>query len=393
MYVEARVHWGLGEKTYKIRFIELLWANMKHFLIFCVVLSLALIACTQAPTQPSEQTGKQTVVIAMQLPLSGELSWIGDTDRKAAELAFIEIQQQDTKYNYELIFEDDKFDAALATSVALELISIKHVDALMTIGSTSGHVVAPIADQYGIVHFGIASDQTVAEGKYNFIHYTRPQEEASKLIEELKKRGYTKVALITQNQEGNWATEQMIKDLAAPAGLTITTAQHYTDGDKDFRTIWLKVQESKPDVVVVLAFSPGFEQIMKQYTESEIAIPVTAIESPELSDNPELFEGKWYVMAAEANDAFRTAYIAAYNESYKVAAPNTYDNLKLLVYGFEHADAAPGEKPTPEQVAAALYQVKDFPGSLGLLTINADGVVISQATVKEIRNGVPVVIS
>jgi ABC-type branched-subunit amino acid transport system substrate-binding protein len=84
-------------------------------------------------------------------------------------------------------------------------------------------------------------------------------------------------------------------------------------------------------------------------------------------------------------------HMNAYGTEPGIAAPNVYDIINLIVYGFENARTE-NEVPSSAEVATALATVKDFPGSLGPLAINEDGVVISQASVREIRDGKPVTI-
>jgi ABC-type branched-subunit amino acid transport system substrate-binding protein len=75
-----------------------------------------------------------------------------------------------------------------------------------------------------------------------------------------------------------------------------------------------------------------------------------------------------------------------------MGAPNAYDILSLIVEGFERAGKDPSVKPSPEEVSAALMQIKDFDGALGKLTVGEEGIVWSPAVVRMIQNGKPVTI-
>ena len=65
------------------------------------------------------------------------------------------------------------------------------------------------------------------------------------------------------------------------------------------------------------------------------------------------------------------------------------DILNLLVYGYEHANAPQGVKPSNESVLKVLNGVKGFDGMMGKLSIDSRGVVFSPASIKIIKDGKP----
>jgi branched-chain amino acid transport system substrate-binding protein len=110
----------------------------------------------------SSTTESGPVKIGLSLPLTGDLAFIGEADRNAALLALEEINnQQGLKHAYELVIEDDSFDAAKASSVIQKFLSVDNVDAVISIGSTAGNAIAPVAEANELPHIGMASDSVV----------------------------------------------------------------------------------------------------------------------------------------------------------------------------------------------------------------------------------------
>lgn len=334
---------------------------------------------------PSTPVDTTPVKIGISLPLTGNLAFIGETDRNAAQLAMDEIQSQTgLKHKYELVIEDDSFDAAKAAGVAKKFTTVDNVDAMISVGSTAGNVFAPIAESSKIPHIGMASDAVVAKGDYNFINWTRPQEEVTAMIQEMQKRKITKVAIIGVNQQGFQAIDQDFKAKAKVAGITITE-EIFNPGQTDFRTIISKLQKDTPQIYLLGAFDPEIGIIAKQMHDLKVVTPLTSIESFGLTSDPKPFEGQWYVDAAVPTGDFNTKYQAKYGKAPGPAAPNVYDSLHLLVNAFESASGS--GKPSGDAVIKALNSLSNYSGALGTLTVGPDGAFISQATVKVITNG------
>ena len=110
------------------------------------------------------------------------------------------------------------------------------------------------------------------------------------------------------------------------------------------------------------------------------------------SNDPSQFEGEWYVNAAEPSGEFIVKYKARYDIMPTMGTPNMYDNFNLIVEGFERAGDGI-TKPTTEQVAHAISQIRGFPGVLGNLDVGEEGIVWSPAVIRMIKDGKPVTIS
>lgn len=365
---------------------------MKTFKIIIAIVVLGLIAwglSSLGDKRPATETGP--IKIGVTLPLSGNLAFLGENARDGINLALAEVGDG-TKYQYEAVFEDDKFDPATGASTANKLISIDKVDALISFGSPVGNAVTPLAEQNQVLHVGIASDLNIAKGDYNFIHWTPPYEEAKTLVAEMQRRGIKKVIMFEQNQPGVLAvTTAFRKDLAG-TDIELVASEKFNTGETDFRSLISKVKNTVADIYLLEATSPEIEILTNQLREAGIKTPITSVESFEFSDQPNLFEGMWYVNAADQGNAFTTKFTTTYGEGPKLGGGNAYDIIKMIVYAAEKAGNGK-EKPAAEQLRDEFSRIKNFNGAMGILNLDPDGLVVTKAVVRMIQNGQPVTIS
>jgi branched-chain amino acid transport system substrate-binding protein len=363
----------------------------KTILGVILVIIVAFLVWYGVSKKPQVSVSKETIRIGVILPLTGNSAFMGQSAQKAVLLAKDQMLK-DTKYNYELIFEDDKKDPTTAVNALNKLINIDKVDAIISFGSAQGNVISPITQQNKIIHFCVASDPNVAKGDFNFIHWTPPEAEANKFVEEIQQRNLKNIALIGVQDPGFIETWNVLKEKLQKAGVAITNEEWFTPGAKDFRTMLLKIKKSNPDIIYIGAWSPELELLAQQIKELNISIPLTTVEAFEFTNQQSLFEGYWYIQGSEPTEKFSSDYFEKYNEQVQVGAANVFDIFNLIVEGFEKAGGNINNKPTPESVVQELLKIKDFPGAVGNLTVKENHIVWSDAVVKMIQNGKPVII-
>jgi len=343
--------------------------------------------------KPQTPVSKEPIKIGVIAPLSGNMAFMGEGLRDAILLAKEDLEKtKNTKYRYEVIFEDNQLDPALSTNAAYKLINIDKVDVLVTITSGIGNVIAPIAEQNKVVHFAISSDPKAAKGYYNFQHWTPIPEKNRVLVEELKRRNIKKIGAIIVNQEGALAIWSDLKERLKGNNIELVFEEHFNFGDRDFRTLIAKIKNKEAEAYFVLAFNPELSILVKQIREAGIKVPIPAIESYDLipAEQRKLFEGEWYVSAADPTNEFLDKFTSRYGKEPSIGAPNGYDVFNLVVTAAENVKSV--TKPTPTEIARELLKIKNFKGVVGNLDVGEDGIILSKASVKIIKNGKPVTI-
>jgi branched-chain amino acid transport system substrate-binding protein len=355
--------------------------NQKLKIIFSVIMVVMLFSAGFT----SAESKKPVLKIGLIAPLTGAIAFIGEGMRDALLLA--KQQHENGKFDYELVFEDDASDPKLSASAANKLTSIDKVDALITLDGPAGNVVNPIATQKKVIHFGVAVDPRVAKGKYNFIHWM-PTGISTKLIgQEFKKRGIKSIGVFKSSSHVDWKRYgDLIEKEAKNLGIKVVTVQDFPEGTRDFRTLIAKAKPTNPDIYVIEAVAPELEILVKQIKEAGIKTPLTGIETMEVSEEPGLFEGNWYVSATEP----MSFYVDSFKKKYKgnepvICSGNAYDIFNLIATAAEKLDGS--EKPTTAAIAKELHKIKDLHGAMGHLSIDKDGIVQSEAQVKMVKEG------
>jgi branched-chain amino acid transport system substrate-binding protein len=367
---------------------------MKKYLWIVLAIVVIIIGAFVLSKNNSKTTeGRQTIKIGVTLPLTGPVSMLGESVKNALILA--KDQLTNTKYNYELVFEDDAFSPKQAVSTVNKLINVDKVDALISFGSPVGNVVSPIAERSQVVHINdFASDTNVAKGDWNFLHYTPPYKDSALFISELNKRNLKKVVFF--GQQDNPGANALIKAFEADipnTDIKMLATEKFNTGTTDFKTSILKVKNLGADIYVLEATSPELEILTKQIRDAGIKTPITTMEAFEFSDKLSLFEGMWYVNGADMAQYFIDLYQKTYGSYPKFGAGNGYDVLNLIVKATEIAGKGK-DVPTHDQIRKALANIKSFDGVMGQnMSIDSNGQVISEPVVRVIKNGVPVTIA
>jgi len=321
-----------------------------------------------------------TIKIGVVAPLTGGGAMVGQNAVNAIELAKADLKN--AKNNYEIIVEDDQTDPAKSASAVEKLINIDKVNALISVTSGTSNAVAPISEKAGILHIGICSDNKVSDNKTSFIIYVTPENEAKTWVAEAKKRGVTKVAMITMAQAGIDAMAEALKKEAKANGLQIVFAERFNKEVNDFKTTLLKAEQTKPDIYYLVSFPPAIDIVGKQFKELGLKTPLSG-DVLDLSKDLKIFEGDWYANSKLADPNFADRLSAKYpNTLFSVrSAPYSYDAFNLLVNAFEKGSTTPADYVANQS---------SFSGVSGQLTKDADGFFQSEDAVWTIKNSVPV---
>ncbi len=324
----------------------------------------------------------ENVKIGVDIPLTGDYAFIGNGGRDAILMG--KDQMGKTKHNYELIFEDGKYDTKMDATVGNKFVSADKVDIIISIGGGAAGVLAPIADQNGVIHFAITSLPASTIGDLNFAHWTPVEMMTTGMVEQIKKRGFKRPAIVVNVDLTNIAP--LYQDIITRMKFIETVEMH--KGQTDFRTDITKLKQANPDIIVLFTMIPELDILIKQIKEMGLDARLTALEHFEMSKERTLIEGEFYLSAADPTKDFSGEFKRRYGRDYAIASPHAYDVIRMVITAAENVKG----KPTAKSIAAELNKLKNFPGALGPLTVREDGRVLSNPAVKMIKNGQIVVL-
>lgn len=353
----------------------------KKIIIGIILIILVVLGVSQYNSSQNSDD-LSPVSMGLVLPLTGNAGFLGEAAQKAAQMALEDYGN--TKYEYNLVFEDDGFDPKKTVTAVNKLISLNKVSSLITFGSGTSNAAAPITEEAQIPRFGLASDPTSLEGDYNYIHWTPPFMEGELISSEIVKRGYKKVSIVDANHPGPMAVSEAVADSLEKEGVNVVSYDLTNIGEKDFRTVINNIKSKNPDIIVVTLFSPEVEILTKQMRELGLNTPVTSAETFEWSDQPELFEGMWFVSDARVSDEFNQKFEDRFGITPKPGSAYIYDLVYLLIDTQESSD----HKLSPQELQEEISKINSYNSTVfGEVPINDQGLFITGASVKKIENG------
>jgi len=319
------------------------------------------------------------------LPLSGDWSFLGNGIRDGALLAGKDLEGKGVRLD--LLFEDNAGELARSAAIASELINLQKVDALVSIISGVGKLLKPLASNAKVINVGICSDTDVADGQFSYINYLTSEQGVSKYLDYFSRyfpAGHS-LGVFSMNEAGfQRIVGQLVK--SAPGRVEIRFIENFDKGISDFRSILLRAGRRKAYVFLVLGLSPEIELLARQAGNLRMNNPITSIEAFGLASDKSAFEGAWFIDSAVPTREFRERFRKAYGREVTPGVGHSYDTIMLLAEA-AHRCASRNTACSSQQLAEALREIKDFPGSIGVVTVRNYGVIWSDASVKVIRNG------
>jgi branched-chain amino acid transport system substrate-binding protein len=212
------------------------------------------------------------LTVGVVLPLTGLLAEMGNTEKKAIELALSQ-KKIDGSRGLRVLFEDGKGDAKAVVAAANKLAGIDKVAMLIT--STSGGSLAarPVAETFGIPLIAFCMDAEIAAKSPTTVRYYLGLEEESNAIVKylLGLPADTKIAIL-HGAISAWVSAvntiyrpRLSSHFSAPALI-----EEYDLKSRDFRSQLAKIKSANVRVLVILGYGFEYGPLFTQIEESGI---------------------------------------------------------------------------------------------------------------------------
>jgi ABC-type branched-subunit amino acid transport system substrate-binding protein len=297
------------------------------------------------------------VRIGVIVPTTGPYARLGGSFLKAVEMARDDLR--DTRYHYELVVRDVGADPARARDVIRRVVEEDRVDAIVGGISLIGQVTKPFATRARIPHTCVCTVASIGDGVYNFTNIPSPEAEGVRWVEEARRRGIRRIAVITQDYPSINNHVKAMEAEAARRGLTVAYERRFDASATDFRGTVAEARAAHPDVYYIEALNPGLDLLAGQLRDAgERAI--SSVVAPSLSERPELFEGAWYTDSNLPDNGFKERFERRYPGTRFAThmMPYAYDSFHMLVQAYEH-----GRNP-----AVYLRELVSYDGTADRLT-------------------------
>ncbi|MBS1141725.1 MAG: amino acid/amide transporter substrate-binding protein, family [Proteobacteria bacterium] len=349
------------------------------------------------------------IKIGSVLSVTGPAAFLGDPELKTLQLYVDDINKKGGVLGrpLQLVHYDDGSDANKANGFAKRLLEDDKVDVLVG-GTTTGSTMSmvPLAEKSATPFISLAGAVVIVEPVKKFVFKTPHTDRmaAEKVFEDMKKRGLTKVALLSETSGFGASGKKETEGVAAKYGITLVANETYGPKDTDMSPQLTKIKTT-PGVQAVFVFGLGQGPaiVTKNYKQLGVTLPLyqshgvasddflklagPAAEGVRLPSPAQLIPEK--LAAKDPQKPIVTAYEQAYKAAYKQDVSTfggyAYDGLMLAVDAIKRAGGTDKAK-----VRDALEATKGFVGTSGTYNMSATdhmGLDLSAFRLLEVKGG------
>ncbi|MBU4285135.1 ABC transporter substrate-binding protein [Patescibacteria group bacterium] len=343
--------------------------------IIVVIIIIIVIAVFYKPAP------KGTIKIGAILPLTGQVSFLGEGMQNAIELAVDEINSIGGVNGrmLEIIYEDSKTEGDEAVTAANKLINIDKVP-IMIVGITYEVLpVAPIAEQSNVLLLSPCSSNPAVTnaGDYIFRNMASDVDQGKYAAQFVyNELGLKKVAILYTQTDWGLSLKEAFNKTLDQLGGDIVIEEGFSKEAIDLRTQLVKIKDTDAEIIFFLGDPANTKAGFRQMVELGINLPVIG---GALWDNPGLWqelgnlvEGAMYVKVTTPESAklneFQSKFLQKTgSDKVIVCSPQAYDLVKILANALKKAGV------NSMAVKDELYKVRDYEGVSGDITFDENG--------------------
>jgi branched-chain amino acid transport system substrate-binding protein len=309
-------------------------------------------------------------------PLSGSLTASGEAVRESVILAD---ELYDKTNLVEFTFEDDGFLPKNSVTIARKFIADR-VDAIIVFGTPTALAIAPLTERTKVPLAAISIlDKVVQDKNYTVRHFVSWQEETQRVVQEVRRLGYQRIAMVTTQNDASLALRD---GFISQSGVEIVLNEEFGKDDLDFRVVAARIKGLRPDAVYHLLFSPQGSAFMKSLRGIGCRVPVFGahnVEDPqEVQAAQGAYEDLWFVTGDDRAGRF---YVDAYQKKHGVypamGGANAFDYAKMII------ESAQEGVPVLEK----FKELRNFEGAYGQYGAAPGNAFEIQATIRIIKGG------
>ena len=335
------------------------------------------------PKQEGSTSSENVVKIGVSLPLTGPVNLMGQASKESIKLAFDKWQEKGTKYNYELIMENNEYDGKRTASIANKFVNVDNVKAHFSILSQGQLASKSHTELKSVINMGCAWGSEAQQGKFNLNNSTHPKTLANKMVEGLLKHDIKTVVLLVNSTAGAMEVNAALKDSLSLNGIEVLHEEVVPVGTKDYALVLGKMISKRPDIIISQAVPNDFKLFMYEYQKQSAKIPVTAMENFTAIEDKAILNDMWFLKMVKEADFSQELQDDVFSQ---YCASNMYDNMDMLIHAFENVETK-NELPTTTEVMDYIISLGVWDGATGESKIYADGTIDTEPYLAIIRDG------
>ena len=276
------------------------------------------------------------------------------------------IEMSDVGAKATFIYEDDGFLPAKSVSAFRKLLEVDKISAVLVGDTVTAQAIGPIAMKRKIPLLAWASgDRVFANNPYGLRLWTSNEKDFSFTADQLKKRGYKKIALFTSTHTYTAAWAEYLKERFSG-----TEWEDFSTNPDSFQTALVQAKAGGFDAVGVCLGAGLNGRFAKQMRALRIDLPLFGCNFIESSADIQAadgaFDGVWFT-APKISPDFVKSYTTRFGTSdHLVSAAIFHDAALLVTHTTEKPFAIPGLREVRDGGDRRLefeYQVLRFKGT------------------------------
>ena len=323
--------------------------------------------------------------------VTGPASFLGEPERNTAKMLEEEINKAGglLGQKIEVIVYDDEYDATKAVTAVDRLIKRDRVVAIVgPSGTGSTLAIIPKVEESKIPLISCAAGRKIVEPVRQWVFKVAASDilAAKKIFHDLKRRGITKVAILTAADAYGAGGREDIKEIAPQMGITLVADEVFGSKDTDMTAQLTRIKGTEAQAIVVWGTNPGPAVIARNRVQLKITTPLymssgvaskkfIELAGPENAEGIMLPAGRLIVEgqlpASHPQKLLLSKYIQNYEQRFKQPVStfggHAWDATMLLGQAIKNAKSA-----EPTAVRDALEKVRGFYGTAGEFNFSAD---------------------
>ncbi len=355
----------------------------------------------------SLSSAAEPIKIGTFLTVTGPASFLGDPELKTLQMVIGNLNAKGGLLGrkVELIHYDTGGNAKEAVDFVKRLIKSDNVDIIVG-GTTSGDTLAVIPDieKEGIPLISLAGAVDIVEPVKKWVFKVAHSDRmaVAKIYDDLRKRGLTKVALITGDGGFDKSGREQLRKLAPEYGMVIVADEAYGNKDTDMTAQLTKIRATDAQAIINFGFGQAPAMVTKNIKQLGIKLPVyqshgvaskTFIDLAGDAAEGVRLPAAALVVAEQLPDAdLQKPVLLAYKKHYEAQygpvstfGGHAYDGVIMAIEAIKRADSV--NKAT---VRDEIEKTKGFIGTAGVFNMTPEdhmGLTLDAFKMVEIRNG------
>ena len=239
----------------------------------------AIVALVLALLSGAAWAADDKIKVGTFLAVTGPASFLGDPELRTLQMYIDEVNEKGGVLGkqVELVHYDSGGNAKEAVNFAKRLIKKDEVDVIVG-GSSSGETLAviPEVEKSQIPFISLAGSIKIVEPVKPWVFKTPHTDRmaAAKIFEDMKKRGITKVALISGDGGFDKSGRAQSLELAPEYGITIVADESYGNKDTDMTAQLTNIRATDAEAILNFGFGAAPAIVTKNIKQLDIDLPI-----------------------------------------------------------------------------------------------------------------------